>query len=89
MKKSTFEIISPMESSSMIPEKDTYYIFHDAFFLPGVKPTPIEKKIAEKFLTLLNTSLDDQDEIVFVLQSVDLFNFLIHLQREMKATDKD
>lgn len=89
MKKSTFEFISPMESINMIPEKDTYYIFHDDYFLPVEKATSIEKRIAEKYLTFLNTSLDDQDEIVFVLQSIDLYNFLIHLQREIKATVKD
>lgn len=83
MKKNIFELIKPMEFPTVTPKENTHYVIHDDFFRPVENPTEKEQEIAKKYLSLLNTSVENQDEIFLALKSVELFNFLIHLQREI------
>ncbi|SDD83182.1 hypothetical protein SAMN04488104_10733 [Algoriphagus faecimaris] len=87
MKKNVFELIKPLEFPTVTPLENTHYVIHDDFYQPVEKPTEKEREIAKKFLTLLNTSEENQDELVLTLTSTELYNFLIHLQREIKGID--
>jgi hypothetical protein len=78
MKKTKFEIIRPLDSININPEKDTYYILHDNFISSAENVTEEENKIAMKYLSLIHTSLEDNDEIVFSLQSINIYNLVIY-----------
>ena len=84
MMKRLFDPLRPMAPKKVAIDNDTYYIFNDDILFPAENPSVLEKEIAEMYLSLLNTSLEDQEEIVFTFKPKDLFHFLIHLQRNIK-----
>lgn len=88
MEKNVFELIKPMEFQTHTPQENTHYVIHDDFYKQVENPTEKEQEIAKKYLSLLNTSVENHDELDFTLTSTELFNFLIHLQREISEMQK-
>ena len=62
-------------------EKDTLYIFSNDFFAEANEITEREDEVAQKFLSIIGTSKDDQEEIMLVLQPRQLYNSLVNIQR--------
>jgi hypothetical protein len=85
MGKSNFELVNPMEIIDLEFDKDTRLIFSDYFFKSPDNLTEVEKRIADRYLNFLNYDSEDTRQIKIFLQPKEVFNFLIHLQREIKA----
>lgn len=62
-------------------EKDTLYIFSNDFFTEAVGITEKENEVATKFLSIIGTTKDDNEEIMLVLQPQQLYNSLVNIQR--------
>ncbi len=88
MKKKVFELIKPMEPVKMEFDNETYYVLHDDYLLPPENPTQEEIKTSETYLNLLNSTKEGQDEITISVKPEELFNFFIHLLRELEEMKK-
>jgi hypothetical protein len=64
-------------------EKDTLYIFSNDFFTDAKGITEKEDELAQKFLLIIGTTKDDDEEIMLVLQPQQLYHFLVNIQREV------
>lgn len=62
-------------------EKDTLYIFSNDFFKEASIITEKENEVAQKFLSVIGTTKDDDEEIMLVLQPNQLYHFLVNIQR--------
>jgi hypothetical protein len=62
-------------------EKDTLYIFSNDFFAEANEITEKEDEVAQKFLSIIGSTKDDQEEIMLVLQPNQLYHFLVNNQR--------
>ena len=82
MEKVIYELIRPADLAGLKPEKDTHYVFGDDFLIPMKNVKEDEKRIAEKYLTLMGVNTLDSDEIIISIHPMELFNLFVSVQRD-------
>jgi hypothetical protein len=89
MKNEIFEtnpgIISKMklDNNIQISEKDTFYVFSQDFVSSITDISKSENENAMKIMSLFESSPDDDENVCILGSTMDIYHFLIHLQRHL------
>jgi hypothetical protein len=80
-------IITRVKSNQnfQITEKDTFYVYADDLVTTIPDVTEEENEISNSLLSIIESSKNDEEEILLVTTPVNLFNLLIHFQRIIKS----
>lgn len=89
MKNEIFEsnpsIISKMklDNNIKLSEKDTFYVFSQDFVSSITNISKSENENAMKIMSLFESSPDDDENVCILGSTMDIYHFLIHLQRHL------
>lgn len=78
------EIISreKLDNKITLSEKDTFYVFSQDFISSVSDITKTESDYALKIMSLFESSPSDEENVCILGSTMDIYHFLIHLQRQ-------
>ena len=64
-------------------ERNAHFIFSDDLFLEADEIKGNEDYLAQKFLTIIGSNKEDEEEIMIKIRPDQLYNFFVRIQREI------
>ena len=68
-----------------LSEKDTFYVFSQDFINSVSDISKIENENAMKIMSLFESSPDDDENVCILGSTMDIYHFLIHIQRQLTS----
>lgn len=72
-----------LDNKIILSEKDTFYVFSQDFISSVSDVTKDESDNAMKIMSLFESSPDDDENVCILGSTMDIYHFLIHLQRSI------
>jgi len=85
--ESNSDIISKkkFDNNIQLSEKDTLYVFSQEFITTINDISKAENENALKIMSLFESSPDDDENVCILGSTMDIYHFLIHLQRHLMS----
>jgi hypothetical protein len=64
-------------------ERNAHFIFSDDLFIEADAIKENEDYLAQKFLTIIGSNKEDEEEIMIKIRPDQLYNFFVRIQREI------
>jgi len=71
------------DNNIQLSEKDTLYVFSQEFITTINDISKTENENALKIMSLFESSPDDDENVCILGSTMDIYHFLIHLQRHL------